>query len=769
MVYSVNQKNNPYQQQMTMGMSSDSSGNNGVPMGVGSSGVHDDLINNSPTVKGVVHGERKWLTWALFAPVWAAMIYPMNKFNDACKGDFDGSLIGKVSKWAEDKGNNKFFQADIFKSIGNKWTGLKTKFMEFVPKSRILHAIFHTPTKPESHVVAMMAGGTWTELAADAAQKLDMLSKRFPAKEQQAELLKTMGVSAELFKNMTERSHDYAPEILEVCERLGKTDFDRFTHDKVGQIPFTKGKYFSEVIPGAHKILDTDVHFSAYANKMKAIRGANKTWLGKFTPKAMLRTIEGVTNGTAGGKLAIGMAAYFIADSIKDAINAPKGDKISTFAESNIHGLGFYLLMPLMIGLMHRVGGLKYLGMSKDQVKLYKDKIEAFDKEAQRLAGVGTKDAKASWKSQRKALIKDLKQMLKGDTVDKNAAKLAINGSGATKTLKKIFYWPIKKLAGALTFGLDTPKGFYKADAHFWEKLFASPGIALKKFAGYPLRFAMVTMIISPYFINPILKVSHMIFGKPAKSVLDDGKEPEKPKTPVNRQPRPVIMPQRAPQPVLPQPTYNLNAPLKRENLLDKYKQEHAAPVVQAVPEAPVMVPVQQPNAQMYASAQPPQPLMTVQQPNTGMYAQYAQPQQAMYQPQQMMPNYQNYANMYNQYQQPQQVAYQPQQMMPAYQNYAAYAPYQQPQQMAYQPQQVMPMYQPQQVMPSYQMPANVYMQTAAAPAMMPMHTEQARTYVPSSAGVVVNPNIQFQENLKANEAFLKADRAEKKAMGHAD
>lgn len=743
MVYSVNQKNNPYNQQTAMGMNSDSS-NNSVQMGLNSGNVQDNLINNSPTVKGVVHGERKWLTWAFFLPVWAAMIYPMNKFNDACKGAFDGSLIGKVSKWAEDKGNNRFLQSKVFTTIGDKWSGLKKWVMEeAVPKSRTLHAIFKTPTKPESHVVAMMAGGTWTELAADAAQKLEMLYKRFPEKQQQAELLKTMGVSEELFKNMTQRSHDFAPEILEVCERLGKTDLDRFKHTQVGELWWNKGKYVSEVIPGAHKILDTDVHFSAYANKMKAIKGANKTWLGKFTPKAMLRTIEGITNGTAGGKIAIGMAAYFIADSIKDAINAPKGDKVSTFAESNIHGLGFYLLMPLMIGLMHRAGGLKYLGMSESQVKEYRNKIAAFDKEAQRLAGIGTKEAKADWKTQRKALVKELKQMLKGDKVDAEAAKIAITGSGTTKTLKKMFYWPIKKLAGALTFGLDTPKGFYKADSHWWNRLFANPGIALKKFAGYPLRFIMVTMIISPYFINPILKLSHMIFGKPKKSVLDDGKEPEEQ---VIRHPQPVVMPQRAPQTVMPAATYNLSAPLKRENLLDKYKAQHAAPVVQAVPEAPAMMPVQQPNTGMYAQYAQPQPMMPNYQ---NMYAQYAQPQQVM--------PYQNYA-----YAQPQQV-------MPAYQNYAAYAPYPQPQQvMAYQPQ-VMPMYQPQQVMPSYQMPVNGYMQTAAAPAMMPAHTEPARTYIPSNAGVVINPNVSMQENVKVNEALLKADRAEQRARGHVD
>lgn len=745
MSYPINSKINPYQQQTPMGMNSDSAGNNGVPMGVSSSGVHDNLVNNSPTVKGVVHGERKWLTWALLAPVWAAMIYPMNKFNDACKGDFDGSLIGKVSKWAENRGNNRFLQSKVFKTMGDKWSGLKKWFMETaVPKSRILSAMIKTPSKPESHMVLMMAGGATTELAADAAQKLKMLYDNAKDDVAKADVLKKMGITAPELEQIAELSHEYPDKILKICENLGKTNLDRFQHTRVAPIPFTKGKFVSEVIPGAHKLLDTDVHFSAYANKMKAVKSANKTWLGRFVPKAMLRTIEGITNGTAGGKFAIGMAAFFIADSIKDAINAPKGDKVSTFAESNIHGLGFYLLMPLMIGVMHMFGGLRYLGMDAEQLKQYRAKIKAFDKEATSLAEKGTKAHKAEWKAARKKLVAELAQMRKG--VTPNDAKIHIPAS----RLKKIFYWPIKKVAGAVTFGLDTPKGFYKNNAHFWEKLFASPGVALKKFAGYPLRFGLVTVLISPYFINPILKVSHMIFGKPKNSVMDDGKEPEPQR---NQHPRPVVMPQRAPQSTMTPTAYNTDATFERQNLLDNYKAKYAAP---EPPPASVMMPVQQPAPQMYTQYQQPQPMMPVQQTNGGMYAQYLQAQQPV-------PVYPNYSNVYAPYAPPQ-----PQLVAPNYQNYATYAPYQYPQQVAYQPQQVMPMYQPQQpVMQNYQMPANGYV--AAAPAMMPAKTEPARTYVPSASGVAINPSVAMQENAKANEAFLKADRAEQRAMGHVD
>lgn len=694
MSYPINSKINPYnqQQQMPMGMNSDSSGNS-TPMGLNTADVQDNLINTSPTVKGVVQGERKWLTWALFAPVWASLIYPMNKFNNACKGKFEDSLIGRVSKWAEDKGNHNFFKSPVAQKVGGVWTFIKTKFMDkAVPKSRVLSAFFHTPSKLESNAASMMAGGTYTELAADAAQKLEMLHKQAP-EHLKADILKKMGVTLEELEKITEKSHDHPEKIIEICERLGKTDLDHYVHSKVGHIPFTKNKYFSDVLPGVgHKVLDVDVYFSGYANKMKAIKGANKTWFGKLVPKAMLRTIEGITNGTAGGKIAIGMAAYFIADSIKDAINAPKGEKVSKFAESNIQGLGFYMLMPLMVGTLNHFGGLKYIGMNKDQLKEYRAKIDAFNKRAQDLAAIGTKDAKAKWKTERNALIKELKEMRKGTAA--NTEKLAITGSNwFTKFVKKAFYWPIKKFAGAITYGREVPQGFWKAKASAWEKLTSSlsnMSITLKKWSGYPIRFPLVLFAISPFFINPILRLSHMIFGKPSDSTLDDGKE--KPEEATNHQPQPVVGLEQQdgvsppPSVMMPNKQNTQMKPFERQNLLDMYKAQHSAQQ---------MTPVSQNNMAMYNSAS----------------------------------------------------------MTPAAQNYNIYAP-----------------------------------SSASTPAMIPtdeettrrryipssapvklVSSEPARSYMPSPAGVVINPNIEFQESLKAQDAFMKAEKAELKAKGHVD
>lgn len=527
MSFQVNQNFNPYnkqpQQQVAMGIG----GTQGQPIGE----TVREGINSNTAIKGATDPKEKnkWITLVALVPIWAGMIKAMEKFNKECSGRDGKDLITKVSDWGEKVGNNKFFQSSFMKNVENKTTWLKTKFFEnIVPKSRVLNAIFNTPTRPESHMVLMMAGGTKSEVAADAAQKLEQYQKEHPT-----DFFKHIGYEGreEEFKKICGQSHDNIEAISEMCEKLSKVN-DHFVVSKSMKLPFTKETYLSEIIPGnlGHKVLDTNVHFSSYVNKLKAFNNGKSTWLGKNLPKAMLRTIEGITNGTAGGNIAILMAAFFIAEAVKDAFNAPKGDKVSTFAESNINGLGFYLLMPFTIGLMHKAGGLKFMGMSADQVKAYREKITAFNERTEHLASIDTPEAKNLWKQEKEVFKNEIKAMLKCETVDPQVPKIAINGNGVTKFLKKALYAPFKAAANIITVGLENAHGFYKKDAGFFEKLWKSPIGQLKKAAGYPVRFSLILFLIAPPFVNFVTKCGHVIFGRPKKSILDKEQETEKTK-----------------------------------------------------------------------------------------------------------------------------------------------------------------------------------------------------------------------------------------------
>ena len=100
--------------------------------------------------------------------------------------------------------------------------------------------------------------------------------------------------------------------------------------------------------------------------------------------------------------------------------------------------------------------------------------------------------------------------------------------------------------------------------------------------AGYPVRIILGMMIILPFLSKLAVKGSHLIFGKPKNSLLDEGKEPEQVKN--NNQTQ--IPQQLQPQPVQ-QTTTTQTTTSKQEqsssNLLDRYKNNNTTTTVQTV------------------------------------------------------------------------------------------------------------------------------------------------------------------------------------------
>lgn len=557
MSYPINQKINPYPQTSTGIANPQLQDLDGVKKGISNNTVVKGITNNDEKNKNLGH--------ILTLPIWGAMAWAMEKFNNACKGSFDESLVGKVSSWAEKKGAKIENKTAFLDRFTNRIGALKESFMtKVVPRSRILNAFFNTPTKPEFSGALMMYGGTKSEISADAAQKLEKYT------EDGKIHLEQFGLTPEEFKEITKKSSEpkNIKKLIEIFEKQGKD-----THFELPwEIPMT-GIKLNKFFPKA----TTKIYWSSYVNKLKVFNNGNKTFLGKKLPNAMLRTIEGITNGTAGGKFAILMAAMFIGDAIRDSINAPKGDKISTFAESNINGIGFYLLMPFCMGIMHKLGGLKYLGMNEEQVKAYREALKNFNEKA--TSGV------FSNKAEYKAARKELQEMLKGE----------ISGSKTAQFFKNLVYKPLKKAANVLTVGLEVPKAFnpkaINPEAKLGEKLARifryEKSYTLKKGLGF-LRAPLVMLAIAPPFLHLATKASHLIFGKPAKSLLDDEtkkeEQPKNPIVPINPQ-QPRIQSNQAMQPL------NQNMEMNkiidygpRQNLVDLYKQnpvEHKEAPVQ--------------------------------------------------------------------------------------------------------------------------------------------------------------------------------------------
>lgn len=254
-------------------------------------------------------------------------------------------------------------------------------------------------------------------------------------------------------------------------------------------------------------LMGREVSLLEYLNKYKATLGkGNKTALGRTLAKGFGWLMEGCTNRWGGGKIAVAMQAFIFADMIVHTIKAPSGEKGKTLAERFVNDFTYFMALPFGIMAMHKVGGLKYAGMTTDQVKAYRDALKQFNTEVK----AGKLADKATYKARKKAL----KDMLKAN-------------------VKNPFTKLLKKVGGAINIGNETMLARHSA-AKWNLNLFRKSGNFFKNLAGVPLRLAIPMMIISPFLAKLTTQGVHKLVGRPTKSVLDEDTEDtnKQPQTP---------------------------------------------------------------------------------------------------------------------------------------------------------------------------------------------------------------------------------------------
>lgn len=521
MSYPVNQKVNT-SVQPTMGVGQFSNINAPQLQNID---LQQDVVQKS-ALKGVASGkkDKPWLTPVLLIPSWLLMSIGMDKFNASCRGEYKDTSLYKMEKWGEKVGESKLFKSKPMQWLEKTLTSGNKKFMEkIVPKSKILSAMIHTPSEPELGMVKMMKDSTFGEVRMDAIQKLGEYTKEGTDLEQ----LKKIGLTADEFKAIKDdpRKKENIEKLIEVCKNAGK---EHQPTTNVLKIPWSaklsksgKPKYLSDFMPFLKKVIGRDVYFTEYANKLHALNNTtSKNWVAKRTPKFAIRLIEGLTNGTAGGKFAILLAALFVADAVKKTMDAPKGngEKRKTFIENFVYNEAMYLTMPLGLKVMHGVGGLQYLGVSKENLEKFRAEQKTFNE--------AVKNGVYKDKNVYKAEVKRIKSILKPEYAK----------TGAGKFFKGILFKPLAWGAKVITVGLENfasfnPKGINKTSdigkriGHFFQR---DKIRGLKDAAGYPVRFLLYLMVIAPFLGKVVVKISNAIFGKPTKSVLDEGKEDEK-------------------------------------------------------------------------------------------------------------------------------------------------------------------------------------------------------------------------------------------------
>ena len=363
--------------------------------------------------------------------------------------------------------------------------------------------------------------------------------------------------------------HKRMPRVLEACHDANRKMFTRIwgtNHSKWGRIKtwvFGREVYASET---ANKLagslgnvnLAENKELDSVLKKTGLDKKVPKSMLGKFLAKYNNLVLEGATNRVAGGKFVALMQAAYLADVLYKTAKADgAGEKVKTFAERFTEMIAFFVAMPFAIQLMHKVGGLQYAGMTKQQVEAYRQHLKIHNDKAM---AAGFKD-KAAWKA------------------SKDALKTELN-AGVKNPITKLF----KRIGRVVSVGLEQIRPYdTKAVTRngVWEKikdLFRHPKFGMKQMAGYPMRIILGMFMILPFLSKIAVKGSHLLFGKPKNSLLDEGKEPEKTQTPTQQQPQlppqlqQVQTPSQQTTTQTTTTTYQQSGQSSPSNLLNKYK-----------------------------------------------------------------------------------------------------------------------------------------------------------------------------------------------------
>ncbi|MDD3236958.1 MAG: hypothetical protein PHV37_02535 [Candidatus Gastranaerophilales bacterium] len=203
------------------------------------------------------------------------------------------------------------------------------------------------------------------------------------------------------------------------------------------------------------------------------------TKAGQKLQQISLRGIEAMSNGVA-SKTAMGylMGLYIYNGVMNKTQDAPKGERVSTFADEAVSDMGSYMMLPLAGGLMYKAASLKNWGIKPQN-------IESLAKAAKDALSAATPEAKQAYKSALKAAKKD------------------------GNILQKL----VRKTASVLAVGLE--KNPLKGN-------FANK---LRGIGGGTLRFIVMMFAISPMLMKPVMKLCHRLFGTPTEVKNEEAKK----------------------------------------------------------------------------------------------------------------------------------------------------------------------------------------------------------------------------------------------------
>ena len=367
---------------------------------------------------------------------WFGCGFLLNKYDSACSGKYEDSLLKKVTNLGDNIENSKFVKSKPVQKILGFFKSGNKKISNTLGKNSVFKAIQETPTMPELEMVKyemlsqrqrvvhdFVKITSDLKLEGDGFAKLNILDITKAEKEQ---LKKYFNVS-----NLSEIPENKASGFIQL-NRIGKDSgfISKALANPDGGVAATKseilkamgnkdaqwlkavkedtiGKYVNEVQEAAKKlgnkvrispgnyrpfglnlgilttptkrIIGCDNVYNRLYSLDASKTGGAKTATGRFMSKCMQMVHRGLTFG--GGKLGI---LLFIAPALVETAiatnKAENNQKIGTAVSSMTNHVSWVATFPLALWIMHHIFGAQYAGLSKTQVQKIRDLQTAFNK-----------------------------------------------------------------------------------------------------------------------------------------------------------------------------------------------------------------------------------------------------------------------------------------------------------------------------------------------------------------------------------------------------
>ena len=476
-----------------------------------------------------------------------ALIKGVDKFTEACGGEYEKSLLGKITRFGDNLENNLFKNKTIRKAgagIKNGWR----KFDSFLKRSSLLNALRFTPARPENQMPksemisqevrflhdfneiaetlrlnpnAEKATGITSIFKNSSKDGSIKLTKIGLDKAEKEYLIKTFGkeykklpqeklVNSILLKRLNYSSDDIARIIGSsdastqvrnaILNKLGLTidDIAKISahpeeHVKLVKDAVARAGRSVRIGAGHYKWLgpfqpfERTISCDQISNKLKSVMEGAKTNTGKLLSKIVHKIHRGFTFG--GGKLAM---LFFIAPSLvqmmKSVKKADKDQKIGTAVNGTLESITWVFTFPLSIASTYALGGLRFAGMSKDKVKQFMAKTDAFNKLVD--------EGKLMDKSKYDAALKVLKEQRHNlRKVDK----------------QNLFARMVKGITNFFYCDLNTIRS-YKGENFLMNKVRQIPNF-MKHFGLGTIRFLLCAFVIEAFYRNVIEKGIKAVFG----------------------------------------------------------------------------------------------------------------------------------------------------------------------------------------------------------------------------------------------------------------